>query len=492
MRTTRIFCTSIVLILFSLMTLAQPRLTVVVVVDGMTQENLNSLRPHWSNGGLYKLMEEAYQTTAVFKHQVYGGQETMATLMTGTTPNNHGIMADNYYDRSNNLYPIQSILHDDKNDGIGTSLHLSPRSITSTTITDEWRMAYGVNSKIYAVGLQPEATILMAGHGANACCWIDDIHLKWATTNFYPEGLPTAADNMNVRQSVNSILSNEWKPSMNIESYPLPLTSQIRIPFSYSLDKVFFNSPASNSQVIDLALELQASHQLGNDHTPDLLVLQLNTISPNAESDMITTIEQTDLYLGINKDLGRLFTELNQRIGRDNYQMLVVGRPIKGYSLETMRMANIPIKHFNTDRVAALVGAYLIAAYGHEKWVLGAHGPFVYLNRLLIEKKGLSLEAIQRQVANFIMEFEGMKIAYPIHDAVLSDEKISVYRRHAGDVYFKLQDNWILDSDESTTFDHVIQQEPIIPVLFWSHSTKYFPDHKINATEIKSLISPME
>jgi hypothetical protein len=90
------------------------------------------------------------------------------------------------------------------------------------------------------------------------------------------------------------------------------------------------------------------------------------------------------------------------------------------------------------------------------------------------------------------MEFEGMKIAYPIHDAVLSDEKISVYRRHAGDVYFKLQDNWILDSDESTTFDHVIQQEPIIPVLFWSHSTKYFPDHKINATEIKSLISPME
>ena len=73
---------------------AQPRLTVVVMVDGMTQENLSMLRPYWSAGGLRLLSEEAFQTTATFPHQVYGGQETMATIMTGTTPAHHSIMAD--------------------------------------------------------------------------------------------------------------------------------------------------------------------------------------------------------------------------------------------------------------------------------------------------------------------------------------------------------------------------------------------------------------
>jgi hypothetical protein len=222
-------------------------------------------------------------------------------------------------------------------------------------------------------------------------------------------------------------------------------------------------------------------------------MLQLNTLSPNAESDMITSIEQTDLYMGINQDLGRLFTLLNQRIGRENYQVLLMGRPVKGYSKETMRKANMPLYHLNTDRVAALVGAYLIAMNGTDKWVLGGHGPFIYLNRLLIEKKGLSLETFQRLVANFIMEFEGIQIAYPIHEAVISEDKESVFRKHAGDVYFRLQDNWILDSDEENTFDYVIQSEPIIPVLFWSQNAHLLPENKkIDATEVKSLISPME
>lgn len=79
---------------------AQPRLTVVVVVDGMTQDNLTALRPYWSAGGLRLMSEEAFQTTATFPHQVYGGQETMATLMTGTTPAHHSIMANHYFSRT--------------------------------------------------------------------------------------------------------------------------------------------------------------------------------------------------------------------------------------------------------------------------------------------------------------------------------------------------------------------------------------------------------
>lgn len=172
----------VILLSISSIIIAQPRLTVVVMVDGMTQDNLTMLRPYWSAGGLRLLSEEAYQTTATFPHQVYGGQETTATLMTGTTPTYHSIMADHYFSRTERK--ALPILHDKQVSGIGTEQQLSPRCILSTTVTDEWRMLRGPQAKIYAIGLQAEATILMAGHAANACCWLDSNTRKWVTTSF--------------------------------------------------------------------------------------------------------------------------------------------------------------------------------------------------------------------------------------------------------------------------------------------------------------------
>lgn len=465
---------------------AQPRLTIVVMIDGMTQENLTALRPYWPAGGLRIMSEEAFQTTAIFPHQVYGGQETTATLMTGTTPYHHGIMADYYFNHIERK--TKSILYDQHASGIGTNMQLSPRTLLSTTISDEWRMLQGKDAQIYAVGLSPEATILMAGHAANACCWLDKDSRKWVTTTFYPEGLPEPADEMNINGRIDMLVEREWTPRMDITMYNRPTEQEQKRAFSYQTKDHLLLSPAANTLVIEMALALQKSKNLGVDINPDLLFLQLNTITPNAQSDVIESAEQEDIYLGINQDLGFLMEQLNRRIGKEQYQILVLGRPVKGYSANTLQMANIPVQYFNVDRAAALTGTYLMAIYGHERWVDGGYGPFIYLNRMLIEKKRMSLETIQRQVANFLMDFEGVQVAYPIHEAIISDEKSSIYRKHAGDVYFQLQDNWLLKTNEQTTFDLVVQPQPSAPVLYWSGTITSFPEGKLQATDIKSLL----
>jgi hypothetical protein len=203
---------------------------------------------------------------------------------------------------------------------------------------------------------------------------------------------------------------------------------------------------------------------------------------------MITTAEQEDMYMGINQDLGFLMEQLNRRIGKTQYEILVIGRPVRGHCAATLEMANLKVNYFNIDRAAALTGTYLMAIYGHERWVDGGYGPFIYLNRLLIEKKRMSLETIQRQVANFLMDFEGVQEAYPIHEAITSDEKTSIYRKHAGDVYFRMQDNWLLKTNDHTTFDHVVQSQPTAPLLYWSGTMTTFPEGPLQATDIKSLI----
>lgn len=487
MRTTHLYTSLILFFLFTTLSAnALPRLTVVVVVDGMIQENLTELRPYWHAGGLRVLSEEAYQTTIDFPHPVFGGQETTTTMLTGTTPSHHGVAADTYFARNNRrVYPT---LYDSQAAGIGTNLQLSPRNILSATLTDDWRIQQGENVKIYAIGLSAEAAIVMAGHAANACCWLDPATQKWVSTSFYPEGLPTAADAMNMSGRIDELANRTWTPRMDITMYTRPTAEEQKKPFAYVQKQVLLHTPAANTLVVELALAIQKEQQLGIDNTPDILLMQLTTLSPKAPSDAIATAEQEDMYLGINQDIGFLMEQLDRRIGKSHYQILVVGRPALGYSAKTLETAGIPVQHFNVDRAAALTGTYLMAIYGHERWVDGGYGPYIYLNHTLIEQKRLSLETLQRQVANFLMDFEGVQVAYPIHEAILSEDRKSIVRKQAGDVYFRLQDNWLLNTDEHTTYDHVVQTMPTAPLLLWSGTLRTFPEGTLHATDVKSLI----
>ena len=117
MRKNRIYI-SLIFSLIAIATFAAPRLTVVAVVDGLCAENLEILRPYWQQGGIRTLSEEAFQTTIAYPHLVYGGNETTATLMTGTTPDRHGYTMDTYYVRRDRK--IHAMLEDSDVHGIGT------------------------------------------------------------------------------------------------------------------------------------------------------------------------------------------------------------------------------------------------------------------------------------------------------------------------------------------------------------------------------------
>ena len=464
-------------------TTAAPRLTVVVVVDGLRQDNLDLLRPYWQQGGLRMLSEEAYQTTVDFPHPVYGGNETTATLMTGVTPSQHGYAMDTYFSRSDRH--VHPLLEDASQEGIGTSLKLSPRAIYTPTIGDQIRMRYGAAAKIFAVGIHPATTIVMAGHSANACCWLDAEKLNWVTTAYYPLGLPSAADEMNINGRLTELAERDWLPRLSMTSYTTPSDRELHKSFKYTNSEVLLQSPAANTMVVELALALQKAEKLGMDQTPDILLLQMNTVTPAATADRIQSAEQEDIHLCLNQDLGYLIEQLQKRIGKQNVDFLVIGRPVLGIGKETMQTAGIETHEFNVDRAAALVSTYLMALYGHERWVDGGFGQGIYLNRTLIEQKKLSLQTVQRQVANFLMDFEGIQTAFPQNEALLYPElTASLNKRQSGDVVFTLLPGWQLCGNDKTALDNVLEPNPSAPLLFWSGSFRQFPEGKLSATDL--------
>lgn len=465
---------------------ATPRLTVVAVIDGLTTENLALLRPYWQQGGLRTLSEEAFQTNIAYPHLVYGGNETTATLMTGETPDRHGYTMDTYFLRRDRR--LHTMLDDESVQGIGTKLHLSPRALLSQTISDRMRLMYP-NAKIYALGIQPETTVLLAGHAANACCWLDAAEKQWVATAAYSEGLPVAAYNQNQSGRIATLAARQWIPRMGIPAYSYPTQEERKKGFSYEVGSVLEYAPEANTLVIELALAIQQAEKLGADATPDLLMLQLNTLTPTAQSDRIASAEHEDMYLRLNQDLGYLMNQLDKRIGKANYQVLVVGRPVLGINTQTLQDIHMPVQQFNVDRAAALTGTYLMALYGHERWVDGGYGQSIYLNRTLIEQKRMSLETLQRQVANFLMDFEGVQIAMPGYEAMQYPFLGSTLcKKHIGDVVFLLQPGWQLMRDDKHVIDKVIEDNPTSPLLLWSGTVRSMPQGTLDATNVADLI----
>lgn len=472
---------------------ATPRLTVVVAVDGMNPDELNALRNFWPVGGLRTLQEEAFQTEVTLPHMIYGGAETAATLLTGVTPQEHGITQNSYFSRTDRK--AHSLFEDPEHKGIGTQLSVSPNCILSMTLADRFRRVYGEKSKIYAIGLDPQTTLCMAGHSANACCWLDAAEGRWVTTTYYPEGLPSSADKMNTSGRISEIEQHQWTPRMDILQYMHPTDLEKKKSFGYT-GLCSGHAPIVNELEIELALELQKNEHLGEDPLSDLLLIQLTTLSPKVKADHIISAEQEEMYLSVNQNIGFLMEQLNKRIGKQNYQLLVVGLPRYGSDEHTLQQTGLPRREFNLDRAVALMGTYLMAIYGHERWVDGGYGQSIYLNRTLIEQKKLSLETIRRQASDFLLEFSGVQGACSITDLPFiqgnqeaSRLRESIQKRTRGDVVFWLEENWVVMNNDREPADFVADRNPAVPVMLWSGAYRNYPDRSaVNALNLQSLL----
>lgn len=480
-------------LLSTLLCAAAPKLTVFIVVDGLDVQSMHDMQPYWSQGGLRTLSEEAFQVEVNFPHWVYGGEETVATILSGLTPAYHNYQTDRYFRRSDRKPHL--FLSDQTQTGIHSSETLSPAALSCTLLADKHRLKEGGQAKIYALGVNPLTTVLLAGHAANACCWVDKS--GWGTTTFYPEGLPTSADRMNTKGMFNEEAKRVWTNRLSMESYLRPTAQEKKKNgFSYDCQKDLRHSPAANSLVVSLALEMQKAENLGKRGQHDLLLLNMTVLSPATRTARIASAEQEDMYICLNQDLGFLIGQLEQRVGKADLQIVVVGKPCFGYDAGQLQTAGMATPAFNIDRAAALVGTYLMAMYGHERWVDGGFGNYIYLNRTLIEQKKLSINTIRRQVADFLEEMEGVHKAFPITEVPMlqGDGEVAKLRnstgRYAGDVVVMLNSNATLMLNDKQQLDYVLDDEPTVPLLFWSGAYHTFPDlsSPLPATYILSLL----
>ena len=93
-----------------------------------------------------------------------------ASAYTGTTPSDHGIIGNNWYDKylKKSIYCV-----DDSNyNSLGTqgnSGKKSPKRLITTTITDQVRLGQNMKGKSIGIAIKDRSSILPAGHTATRC-----------------------------------------------------------------------------------------------------------------------------------------------------------------------------------------------------------------------------------------------------------------------------------------------------------------------------------
>ena len=170
----------------------QPKLVVGIVVDQMRYDYIYRFWNDLGDDGFKRLVNEGH----FFRNAQFGYVPTYtgpghASIYTGTTPNNHGIIANSWFDR--NVNGLVNCVGDNSVHSIGANSiygNCSPHRLKSYTVTDQLKMTYP-ESKVVSISIKDRGAILPGGHKSDGAYWFDYQTGKFITSSYFKETLPS-------------------------------------------------------------------------------------------------------------------------------------------------------------------------------------------------------------------------------------------------------------------------------------------------------------
>ena len=369
---------------------SSPRLVVVLVIDQFRSDFLDLFRGEFGDGGFTRLMREG----AVFRECFYPYAITEtgpghATIATGTTPDRHGISANEWYSPllGKTIYGIL----DDSAMVIGGTpgqTPVSPRNLIGTTLSDEMRLASRGKSRVFGVALKDRASILSTGHGGNGAYWFDAGGTGFVTSLYYRSLLP------------------DWVLAFNkSHSLQLPADTAGR---KAALNR-FRESGAANRTVAEFALAMLDNEKLGRGEATDFLFIGFSandyaghTYGPYSEEVRKITLE-TDAAIA------ELLRQLDTRIGRGKYWFALSADHGVAPTLAEARdasLARIDAKSIDMKAVRAAIEDSMTQRWGSAHWLLPVED--FYFDRKLLADKNVRIEEAVRQAGDAARRIPGV------------------------------------------------------------------------------------
>lgn len=475
----------------------QPKLVVGVVVDQMCYDYLFRFNEQFGKNGFNKLMTKGSH----FRNVTYNYVPTYtgpghASVYTGTTPANHGIVANDWFHRP--FDKVVNCVSDTTMNSVGTTSDYgkcSPQFLRANTITDQLKLTYP-DGKVVSVSIKDRSAILPGGHMPNGAYWYDYLTGKFITSSFYTTQLPKWVDDFQVAHPVQTYMNQEWnllKPqdtytygNFDDSPYEQLIGGKTSPTFPYNFTQLpaenqlelFTVLPFANTYLADFAIQSIQSEQLGKDDVVDMLTISFSTPDIAGHAFGPYSLEMEDMYLRLDLEIARLITALDKQVGKGNYVLFL-----------TADHAVVPVPQYLTDH--KLPGGYLFEDTLLADLRKASIAEFqtdiierIENNNVYLKAEYVSSE-LKPQFLTFIQEqirsWNGVKAVYTqtqLQSGTTGDNWIEMVRKgydaeRSGEVIYLLQPGYLdksVDSERArkgTSHGSAFNYDTHVPVLFY-------------------------
>lgn len=505
--------------LFSYTQIERPKLVVGIVVDQMRMEYLYRFDPYLSKNGFKRLINEGYLYTNM--HYNYVPTHTApghASIYTGTTPVNHGIMGNSWYNRSlkAKMYCTDDNSVTPQGDPAKPEEGLmSPKNLQSTTVTDELRLATNFRGKVFGISMKDRGAILPAGHFANRAYWLSN-NGNFISSSFYGKDFPQWVTSYNNEKRYMKYINEGWNllkdKSAYVESWPdenpyeeNPINKDSKAVFPYDLKsayekegaKIIKSTPFTSNMIVDFAKELIQKENLGQDNDTDFLTLSFSATDVISHITAPRSMETQDTYLRLDLLIADILTYLDSKIGKGNYLVFLTAdhsgaeNPLylhdKGYDVASLKRKDLEqkLKDFSKQ------------TYGSD-FILNYSNQNVYFDEEAIKKAGKNKDEVFETFAGYIETLDGVKRTYTekqILNISPTDEHGSMIFRgydktQNGQIYVLLKPAYMEYMKQGTSHGVSYTYDTHVPAIFYGWKIPHGSSHnKEYITEIAPTIS---
>jgi predicted AlkP superfamily pyrophosphatase or phosphodiesterase len=475
---------------------SKPKLVVGIVVDQMRYDYIYRYWNKFGNDGFKRLVNEGFfcRNTNFNYVPTYTGPGH-ASIYTGTTPAVHGIIANDWYDKTTgkNLYCAG-----DKNSiGVGTTANegkRSPVNMLTSTITDELRISSNMKSKVIGVALKDRSSILPAGHIANAAYWYDGSIGGFITSTYYMKELPIWVQEFNKKELAKKYLSQPWNTLLPLEMYTESLPDDNKYEFvakgeskpvfPHNLPELMKangglnlirSTPFGNSLTKDFAIDVMKNENMGKSEATDFLAVSFSSPDYIGHAYGPNSVEQEDDYIRLDKDLAELLKFIDEQVGKNNALIFLTADHAAPEVPSYLIDLKIPAGYVAESKLLKNLKDHLLKSYG-DTLALSFENQQVFLNHAAIDNKKLELEKVQNEVAAFLINAEG--VAEVLTATTLNNTSFTEGSRYlmqkgfnakrSGDVLVNYLPGWVDGySKTGTTHGSPYSYDTHVPLIFY-------------------------
>ncbi len=409
----------------------QPKLIVGITIRDMRYDYLTRYKDNFKEGGFKRLFGYgAYCRNAQLEYLITDEACGYATIITGSNPKDHGIIANQWYDRL--THKNVDCVFDQKYNAVGSSSskgQVSPEKLLGTTFGDELKLSNFKRSKVFSISMDNKSAVLSNGHLGDGAFWFDETSGNWMTCSYYMNELPEWLNKFNEKKFPDLYLDRGWYPLNDASKYTasLPDNSIYEIGFDgqstfpYNLKTLSINkgyklikyTPYGNTFTKDMALSAIVEEKLGKDEFCDLLTIDFCASGYVGDIFGIRSMEMEDIYLRLDADIAHLLNSLDELIGKDNYIVYLTSQSGASDSRTFLNELGMKGGTFSASQSKMILNTYLKAIYGIGNWIEIYSGRQFYLNRELIEKNNIDMDQMRSKASELLVEFEAVDNTAP-------------------------------------------------------------------------------